>query len=199
MPGIAGGRTQRFFATRGHGRGLAVALAVAVATTTALGCGASPTGGPDPAPSTYFKGTMVDGGVLPYRFFFPGDFGPTFLTEARLVPLDLGRTTDKRIFDDRGGSGSNPGNARDTTVATGRMSDIRTFASATGASQTDSVVVEVVRIGNTMYITRPHPDPTRNLTDTALFVNGNLVRPLRYWRSVIEPNTGRILTYTTVE
>jgi hypothetical protein len=172
----------------------------ALSLAAALGCGASPTGGPDPAPSTFFKGTMVDGAVLPYRFFFnPLDFGPTFLIEARLVPLDLGRTTDKRIFDDRGGSGSNPGNGRDTTVATGRMSDIRTFANSAGVTSMDSAVVDVVRIGDIMYITRPHPDPNRNLTDTAVFTSGVLVRPLRYWRTVVEPPTGRTLTYTTVK
>ena len=142
---------------------------------------------------------MVDGGPLPYRFSFPGDLGPTFLTDARLLPLDLGRTTDKRIFDDRGGSGSNPGNGRDTTVATGRMSDIRTFSNTAGVTSMDSAVVDVVRIGDIMYITRPHPDPNRNVTDTAYFVSGVLVRPLRYWRNVIEPPTGRTLTYTTVK
>ena len=165
-----------------------------------LGCGAAPTGGPDPAPSTFFKGTMVDGGALPYRFFLnPRDLGPTLLVEARLVPLDLGRTTDKRIFEDRGGSGSNPGNGRDTTVATGRMTDFRIFAGETGVTSTDSVVVDVVRIGDIMYITRAHPDPSRNVTDTAYFVSGVLVRPLSYWRSVIEPKTGRVLTYTSVK
>ena len=187
----------RFFAR--HNQGLRLFCA-AVVVGTAVGCGASPTGGPDPAPSTFFKGTMVDGTVLPYRFFLtPQDLGPTFLTEARLLPLDLGRTTDKRIFDDRGGSGSNPGNGRDTTVATGRMSDIRTFSSTSGVLSMDSAVVDVIRIGDIMYITRPHPDPSRNVTDTAYFVNGVLVRPLGYWRSVIEKPTGRILTYTTVK
>jgi len=144
---------------------------------------------------------MIDGGTLPYRFLFsPRDLAYTYLTEARLVPLDLGRTTDKRIFDDRGGSGSGSGNGRDTTVSTGRMSDIRTFSSAPvgGGAQTDSVVVDVVRVGDILYITRPHPDPARNVTDTANYVNGVLVRPLGYWRSVIESPTGRLLTYTTV-
>ena len=163
-------------------------------------CGASPSGGPDPARSTYFKGTMIDGGVLPYRFSFPGDLAPTYLIEARLVPLDLGRTTDTRIFDDRGGTGSGGGNGRDTTVSTGRMSDIRTFSSAAvgGIAQTDSVVVDVVRVGDVLYVTRAHPDPTRNVTDTAYYASGVLVRPLSYWRSVIERPTGRQLTYTTI-
>ena len=61
------------------------------------------------------------------------------------------------------------------------------------------MVVDVVRVGDVMYITRPHPDPTRNVTDTAYFVSGVLVRPLAYWRSVIERPTGRTLTYTTVK
>ena len=164
-------------------------------------CGASPVGGPDPARSTYFKGTMVDGGVLPYRFrFAPTDLAFTYMTEARLVPLDLGRTTDTRIFDDRGGSGSGSGNGRDTTVSTGRMADIRTFSSApvAGSSQTDSLVVDVVRIGDILYITLAHPDPRRNVTDTAYYVGGVLVRPLGYWRSFNERSTGRLLTYTTV-
>jgi hypothetical protein len=165
-----------------------------------MACGASPVGGPDPARSTYFKATMIDGGALPFRFSFPGDLGPTFFMDARLVPLDLGRTTDTRIFDDRGGTGSGSGNGRDTTVSTGRMSDIRVFAATStgGGSQTDSVAVDVVRVGDVLYITRPHPDPTRSVTDTAYYVNGVLVRPLRYWRTTIERPTGRLLTYTTV-
>lgn len=164
------------------------------------GCGASPVGGPDPARSTYFKSTMVDGGPLPYRFVFQGDLGPTFLIEARLVPLDLGRTTDTRIFDDRGGTGSGSGNGRDTTVSTGRMSDLRTFAASAQGSgaYTDSTVVDVTRIGDVLYITRPHPDPSRVVTDTAFYESGVLVRPLRYWRVVTEPKTGRTLVYTTV-
>ena len=177
-------------------------LVAAAVTVSGVGaCGASPVGGPDPARSTYFKATLIDGGGLPYRFLLnPGDLAFTFLTDARLVPLDLGRTTDTRIFDDRGGSGSGSGNGRDTTVSTGRMSDLRTFSSAAvgGSAQTDSVVVDVVRVGDVLYITRAHPDPARNVTDTAYYVNGVLVRPLSYWRSVIERPTGRLLTYTTV-
>ena len=150
-------------------------LVSTVATVYGVGaCGASPAGGPDPAQSTYFKGMTVDGLTLPFSFRLnPGDLGPTFLTEARLVPLDLGRTTDTRIFDDRGGSGPGGGNGRDTTVSTGRMSDIRTFSSAAigGSFQTDSIVVDVVRVGDLLYITRPHPDPSRNVTDTA-FLRG---------------------------
>jgi hypothetical protein len=125
----------------------------------------------------------------------------TYLIEARLVPLDLGRTTDTRIFDDRGGSGSGSGNGRDTTVSTGRMSDIRKFASnAAGTDvQTDSTVVDVVRVGDVLYITRPHPDPTRRVTDTAVYHEaGVLVRPLGYWRNVIEPSTGRQLYYSAI-
>jgi len=165
------------------------------------GCGAGPIGGPDPAPATFFKASMVDGSAIPFAFrFAPADLALTYLTEARLVPLDVGRTTDSRIFENRGGSGSSSGNGRDTTVSTGRMADIRTFATAAtgGASQTDSNVVDVVRVGDTLFITRPHPDPTRNVTDTALYDNGYLVRPLGYWRSVIERPTGRRLIYTTV-
>ena len=177
-------------------------LVAAAVTVYGVGaCGASPAGGPDPARSTYFKATLIDGGGLPYRFLLnPGDLAFTFLTDARLVPLDLGRTTDTRIFDDRGGSGSGSGNGRDTTVSTGRMSDLRTFSStAVGANaQTDSAVVDVVRVGDVLYITRAHPDPMRHVTDTAYYVNGVLVRPLAYWRSVIERPTGRLLTYTTV-
>lgn len=177
-----------------------LAIGVGVAPGVAA-CGASPVGGPDPARSTYFKGTQVDGLDIPFRFRFPGDLGDTYLIEARLVPLDLGRTTDTRIFDDRGGSGSGGGNGRDTTVSTGRMSDIRTFAtSALGANrQTDSIVVDVVRVGDILYITRPHPDPSRNVTDTALYGSGVLVRPLGYWRSLIEPRNGKLLVYTTVK
>jgi len=164
-------------------------------------CGAAPIGGPDPARSTFFQATLVDGGVLPFRFFVGAlDLAPTFLIEARLVPLDLGRTTDTRIFDDRTGNGSGGGNGRDTTVSTGRMSDIRTFAaSAAGlGTQTDSIVVDVLRVGDVLYITRPHPDPTRSLTDTAFYENGVLVRPLKYWRTLTERPTGRRVTYTTV-
>ena len=176
-----------------------LAVGVAVASGVAA-CGASPVGGPDPARSTYFKGTQVDGLDLPFRFIFPGDLGYTYLMEARLVPLDLGRTTDTRIFDDRGGTGSGSGNGRDTTVSTGRMSDIRSFASSpSGANrQTDSIVVDVVRVGDILYITRPHPDPARNKIDTAWYESGVLVRPLGYWRSLIEPQTGKRLVYTTV-
>lgn len=164
-------------------------------------CGASPTGGPDPARSTYFKGTMIDGGALPYRFLYkPFDLSFTYLIEARLEPLDLGRTTDQRIFDDRGGSGSSGGNGRDTTVSSGRMTDIRVFAgSPSGASaQTDSVVVDVIRKGDFLYITRQHPNPAQNVTDTAYYENGVLVRPLRYWKVITDSPTGRLLTYTTV-
>ncbi len=163
-------------------------------------CGAAPIGGPDPARATFFQATLADGEVLPFRFAFPGDLAPTFFIGARLVPLDLGRTTDTRIFDDRTGNGSGGGNGRDTTVSTGRMSDIRTFAaSAAGVgAQTDSIVVDVLRIGDVLYITRPHPDPARSLTDTAFYENGVLVRPLRYWRTTTERPTGRRITYTTV-
>lgn len=183
----------------GH-RWLSRALAIAVAAS-AWSCGASPIGGPDPARSTYFKAVMMDGGPLPFAFrLSPNDLTQTYFMDARLVPLDLGRTTDTRIFEDRGGSGSNGGNGRDTTVSTGRMTDIRVFAgSASGAfTQTDSVVVDVLRRGEFLYITRPHPDPTRALTDTAFYENGVLVRPLRYWRGPNDPPTGRRLTYTTV-
>ena len=177
-------------------------LVAAAVTSYGVGaCGASPVGGPDPARSTYFKGMTVDGLTLPFSFRLnSGDLAPTFLTEARLVPLDLGRTTDTRIFDDRGGSGTGGGNGRDTTVSTGRMSDIRTFSSAAigGSSQTDSTVVDVVRVGDILYITRPHPDPTRNVTDTAFYEAGVLVRPLGYWRSIIERSTGKRLVYTTI-
>lgn len=171
------------------------------ASAVALGCGAGPTGGPDPARSTYFQGTMMEGGPLPYGFrFFPGDLATTYFINAKLVPLDLGRTTDTRIFEDRGGSGSGSGNGRDTTVSTGRMSDIRTFAAAPNGnnSQTDSVVVDVIRVGDILYITRQHPDQSRYVTDTAYYENGVLVRPLSYWRNVTEKPTGRKLTYTTV-
>ena len=178
-----------------------IVAGVAIASGV-VACGASPVGGPDPARSTYFKGTQVDGTDIPYRFrFYPNDFAFTYLTEARLVPLDLGRTTDTRIFDDRGGSGVGGGNGRDTTVSTGRMSDIRTFSSAPvgGNFQTDSVVVDVVRKGDTLYITRSSPDATRNVTDTAWYEAGVLVRPLAFWRYVNEVKTGRTLVYTTVK
>lgn len=174
---------------------------IMLAAASTWSCGASPTGGPDPARSTFFKAAMMDGGPLPYAFkFYPSDLSLTYFMDARLVPLDLGRTTDTRIFEDRGGSGSSGGNGRDTTVSTGRMTDIRVFAgSASGAfPQTDSVVVDVLRRGEFLYITRSHPDPTRNLTDTAFYENGVLVRPLRYWRGVNDLPTGRRLTYTTV-
>jgi hypothetical protein len=175
-------------------------LAALVSGAVLSACGATPIGGPDPARSTYFKSTMVDGGALPFRFSLPGDLAPTFFLEARLVPLDLGRTTDTRIFDDRGGTGSGGGNGRDTTVSTGRMSDIRVFAASAAGdrSQVDSVIVEVVRVGDVLYITRPHPDPTRSITDTAYYENGVLVRPLSYWRTLTEKKTGRLLTYTTI-
>lgn len=184
----------------GHQRRFAREIALAAAVTCAAACGASPIGGPDPARSTFFQSTMVDGGSLPYRFRMTGDLTDTYLLSARLVPLDLGRTTDTRIFDDRGGTGSGSGNGRDTTVSTGRMADIRVFAgSPAGAGKiTDSIVVDVVRVGDIMYITRPHPDPTRNVTDTAEFGNGVLVRPLSYWRNFNEAKTGRQLVYTTV-
>jgi hypothetical protein len=80
------------------------------------------------------------------------------------------------------------------------MSDIRVFAStaAGGFAQTDSAAVDVVRVGDVLYITRPHPDPARSVTDTAYYENGVLVRPLGYWRSTNEARTGRLLTYTTV-
>ncbi|MBL0170020.1 MAG: hypothetical protein IPP90_04695 [Gemmatimonadaceae bacterium] len=189
----------RRFSSRAAGWRRIAVLAMAAGGVGA--CGASPVGGPDPARSTYFKATMIDGGALPYRFrLSPLDLAFTYFIEARLVPLDLGRTTDTRIFDDRGGTGSGGGNGRDTTVSTGRMSDIRTFSSAAegGSVQTDSTVVDVVRVGDVLYITRPHPDPSRNVTDTAFYESGVLVRPLRYWRSVIELPTGRRVTYTTV-
>ncbi len=184
----------------GHRRTFALRFVVVAASIVAAACGASPVGGPDPALSAYFKSTLVDGGPLPFRFSLPGDLAPTFLMEARLVPLDLGRTTDTRIFDDRGGSGSGNGNGRDTTVSTGRMSDIRVFASSSlGANaQLDSVVVDVLRVGDVLYITRPHPDPSRSVTDTAYYENGVLVRPLGYWRTLTEKKTGRLVTYTTV-
>lgn len=174
-------------------------LAVAVMAST-LGCGASPIGGPDPVRSTYFKAALMDGGPLPYVFlYYPRDLVLTYFIDARLVPLDLGRTTDVRIFEDRGGSGSTGGNGRDTTVSTGRMTDIRVFGRNPDGSgaQADSVIVEVVRRGEFLYITRPHPDPAQQLTDTAYFENGVLVRPLRYWRYNTDVPTGRRLTYTT--
>jgi hypothetical protein len=180
-------------------RAAVVALVCGAALVTS--CGASPIGGPDPARSTFFQATLLDGVGLPYRFMFtPLDLNFTFFIDARLVPLDLGRTTDTRIFDDRTGNGSSGGSGRDTTVSSGRMSDIRTFAaSAAGASaQTDSVVVDVLRVGDVLYITRPHPDPARAQTDTAFYENGVLVRPLRYWRTTTERPTGRRITYTTV-
>ena len=179
---------------------VAMTLATMVLAEGLVACGASPIGGPDPARSTYFKATMIDGGPLPFRFTFPLDFGFTYFVDARLVPLDLGRTTDPRIFDDRGGTGSGSGNGRDTTVSTGRMADIRVFsANASGVpTQTDSTVVDVIRVGDVLYITRPFPDPSRSVTDTAYYENGVLVRPLGYWRSVLERRTGRLLTYTTV-
>jgi hypothetical protein len=175
-------------------------LVGAAAVFATGGCGASPTGGPDPARSTYFKATLAQGAALPFSFRLPGDFAPTYLIEARLVPLDIGRTTDTRIFDDRGGSGTPGGNGRDTTVSTGRMSDIRVFAATPqgGGAQTDSVVVDVVRSGDFLYITRPHPDPTRNLVDTAEYFSGVIVRKLRYYRQLTENPTGTFLTYSTI-
>lgn len=162
------------------------------------GCGAGPTGGPDPALSTYFKATLLDGAALPGSVKLPLLLDTLFLTEARLMPLDLGRTTDTRIFDDRGGTGSGSGNGRDSTVSTGRMSDIRIFANRHGVTQLDSVIVDVVRMGDVLYLTRPHPDPSRNVTDTATYENGVLVRKVRYWREVNENPTGQIIIYTTV-
>ncbi len=175
-------------------------LASAGVLAIMAGCGASPTGGPDPAVSTFFKATMVEGGPLPFQFRLPGDLAFTYLTDARLVPLDLGRTTDVRIFDDRGGSGSSGGNSRDTTVSTGRMADIRHFAASPGGqfTQVDSVAVDVVRVGDILYITRPHPDPARNRTDTAQYFSGVLVRKLSYWRDLNEAPISQVLTYTTV-
>lgn len=158
------------------------------------GCGAGTIGGPDPARSTFFKATLVDGGPLPGRVKLPGLLAPLYLTEARLIPLDLGRTTDIRIFEDRGGNGSGSGNGRDTTVSTGRMADIRVFNS----QDYDSVAVDVVRIGDVMYITRPFPDPTRNVVDTAYFENGVITRKVHLWRGFNEPPTGQFITYTTV-
>jgi hypothetical protein len=145
----------------------------------------------------------MNGGALPYRFLFDAkDLAPTFFIDARLEPLDLGRTTDTRIFDDRGGTGSGSGNGRDTTVSTGRMTDIRLFSSTAVPSQQstfgDSTLVDVVRHGDTLFISRPHPDPSRVVTDTALYENGVLVRPLAYWRTIGEPKTGRRLTYTAI-
>jgi len=172
-------------------------LIVATVALTTSACGAGPTGGPDAPPSAYFRATMVDGTALPIVVRLPGDLVSSSFTEARLVPLDLGRTTDTRIFDDRGGSGGQGGNTRDTTVSTGRMSDIRVFTGG-GVSQVDSVAVDVVRVGDMLYITRPHPDPSRNVTDTAQYVAGVLVRKLSYWRTLTEPPNGRLLTYTTV-
>jgi hypothetical protein len=176
------------------------ALVGAAAVVAMVGCGASPTGGPDPARSTYFKATLAQGAPLPFSYRFPLDLQPTYLIEARLVPLDVGRTTDRRIFDDRGGSGTPGGNGRDTTVSTGRMSDIRVFAATPqgGGAQTDSVVVDVVRSGDFLYITRPHPDPSRNVVDTAEYFSGVIVRKLRYYRQLTENPTGTYLTYTTI-
>ena len=189
---------QEFWKSAARAGGMAV-VAVAAAVGV-FACGASPTGGNDPNLSTYFKGTMVEGAVLPFIVRLPGDLTSSYLTDARLVPLDIGRTTDTRIFDDRGGSGGSGGGGRDTTAVTGRMSDIRVFASTPqGANaQIDSVTVDVVRIGNILYITRPHPDPARNVTDTAQYVSGVLVRKLSYWRTLVEPPNGKLLTYTTV-
>lgn len=168
------------------------------ATLFAIGCGAGTVGGPDPARSTFFKATLVDGGGLPAEVNLPFLLSPLYLQEARLVPLDLGRTTDTRIFDDRGGTGSGSGNGRDSTVSTGRMSDIRIFANSAGATSYDSASVDVVRIGDILYITRPHPEPSRNVTDTAYYENGVLVRKVGFWRVISELPTGQIITYTTI-
>ena len=106
------------FAVQPRAERLAIALAAVV--EIAAGCGASPTAGRSGAVDV-LQGHH--GGrrhaALPVRL--SGRLGRTFLTEARLMPLDLGRTTDRRIFDDRGGSGRPAGNGRDTTVSTGRM------------------------------------------------------------------------------
>lgn len=161
-------------------------------------CGAGAVGGPDPARSTLFKATMLDGGTLPKRVNVYGLIEPLYLSDALLVPMDLGRTTDTRIFDDRGGTGSGSGNGRDSTVSTGRMSDIRVFRDIRGVTQTDSVAVDVVRIGDVLYITRPHPDPSRSKTDTAVYENGVLLRKVQYWREVNERPPGQTITYTTV-
>ncbi|MCC6244297.1 MAG: hypothetical protein IT353_15760 [Gemmatimonadaceae bacterium] len=143
---------------------------------------------------------MVDGRTLPFEYRLPGALVPTYILSAKLVPLDLGRTTDTRIFDDRSGGGGSGGNGRDTTVSTGRMSDIRVFSLSPSGSapQSDSVAVDVVRIGDTLFITRPHPDPARNRTDTAFYASGVLVRKISYWRELSELSQGRIVTYTTV-
>ena len=193
-----GGRMQEFSCTNGWRAAWRLATLCALAGVVA--CGASPTGGPDPARSTFFQSTLVDGGRLPFEILLPNMLRPMYLTSAKLVPMDLGRTTDTRIFDDRGGSGSVGGNGRDTTVSTGRMSDIRVFASTPGGAtpQTDSIAVDVVRVGDILYITRPHPDPTRNRTDTAFYQSGVLVRKISYWRDLTEAPQGRTLTYTTV-
>lgn len=161
------------------------------------GCGASPVGGSDPARATFFKATMLDAQPLPGQVKLPLLLQPLLLADARLVPMDLGRTTDRRIFDDRGGSGSS-GGGRDSTASTGRMADVRIFSSVSGALQTDSVAVDVVRIGDILYITRPHPDPKRNVTDTAFYENGVLIRKMGYWREVVERPTGQVVTYTVV-
>ena len=176
------------------------AIAGVLAVGGGIGCGAAPTGGPDPARSTFFKATLVEGGPLPFRVQLPGMLTPMYLFDARLVPLDIGRTTDTRIFDDRGGSGAPGGNGRDTTVSTGRMSDIRVFTSTPAGDnpQVDSISVDVVRVGDFLYITRPHPDPSRNVTDTAEYFSGVLVRKLGYWRTLTEVANGKFLTYTTV-
>lgn len=165
----------------------------------AIGCGASAVGGPDPARSTFFRATLVDGGALPAEVHLPGLLAPLYLKEARLVPIDLGRTTDTRIFDDRGGTGSGSGNGRDSTVSTGKMSDVRIFANGAGATSYDSVSVDVIRVGDILYITRPHPSEARNVTDTAHYESGVLVRKVRYWRVIEELPTGQVITYTTVK
>lgn len=178
--------------------GAATVAAAAALLGLASACrGTADPFGPDPAFSTYFALSMVDGAPPPAVARVPGMLVPLVISEARLVPLDVGRTTDRRLVDDRTGNGAIGGNARDTTVSTGRMADIRVFGSG-ATRQVDSAVVEVVRQGDRMFITRPHPNPGLALTDTCLYENGVLVRPIKFWRSATEPRATQVLTYSTV-
>ena len=183
-----------------HARaGVRAVLAAAVALVAAS-CGSGEIIRPDALRPEIFELELVESQTLPvfaYKTETMG--GQVWVLAARIVSVEPGRTIDPRIFDDRSGNGANGGNSRDSTTASARMAEIRTFQDrepngvTINGAHVDSTPLIVERRGDLIIFRKDHPDPARVRVDTAQIVNGMLIRKLREWEPFHE--SPRLLTF----
>jgi hypothetical protein len=163
------------------------------AALVAGSCGSGELIRPDALRPEIFELTLIDNQTLPvfaYKTETVG--GQVWMLAARIVSVEPGRTVDPRIFDDRSGNGANGGNSRDSTTASARMADIRTFQErepngiTINGTRVDSTPIIVERRGDLIIFRKDHPDPARVRVDTAQVVDGKLLRKVREWEQFHE-------------